>query len=66
MTKCHAVPAKTIKLSYGSGPLPPLPLSDAQSQIAGGASHAPTMFQREPNAAEGDEKGVDLSTEIAG
>lgn len=22
MTKCHAVPAKTIKLSYGSGPLP--------------------------------------------
>ena len=20
MTKCHAVPAKTIKLSYGSGP----------------------------------------------
>ena len=21
MTKCHAVPAKTIKLSYGSGPL---------------------------------------------
>ena len=23
MTKCHAVPAKTIKLSYGSGPLRP-------------------------------------------
>ena len=23
MTKCHAVPAKTIKLSYGSGPLGP-------------------------------------------
>ena len=22
MTKCHAVPAKMIKLSYGSGPLP--------------------------------------------
>ena len=58
MTKCHAVPAKTIKLSYGSGPFP-LPLSDAQSQIAGGASHAPTMFRREPNAAEGDEEGVD-------
>ena len=29
MTKCHAVPAKTIKLSYGSGPLCP----------PGGSSH---------------------------
>ena len=36
MTKCHAVPAKTIKLSYGSGPL--------HSPVCPGA------FQKKPGA----------------